>query len=120
MLKFAGILTVIAVCSLLGFYFSQRLKSRQKRLEEICLFIGELENCISSGAELKSFIEERGKRAGVSQNGLKTEISSDGLEKGDISLLEDFFSALGMGDAPSQLKRCDAYLALFAASASCF
>lgn len=112
MLKFLGIVVVVVVCTLLGLYFSLRLKLRSARLSELCLFIEELENGISAGAELSSLIRDKGEAVGVFQKDFHTQISPDNLEKEDISLLEGFFSTLGMGDTASQLKRCETYLSL--------
>ncbi len=112
MFKIVGIVVVIAVCTLLGLWFSQRLRTRQIRLRRLCLFIEELESGIGSGVPLGSLFGEKGESAGVFKRDFHTEISPDGLDKEDISLLEEFFSKLGMGDTDSQLKRCETYLSL--------
>ena len=39
-------------------------------------------------------------------------INAAGLEKGDISLLEDFFGSLGMSDAESECERIYLYMSL--------
>lgn len=112
MLKIIGIVGVIAASTLLGFFFATKLKTRQTRLSKLCGFIEEIEMRITSGAELKKIIETSGENVGIYSDGYKVKISPEGLDKKDISILEEFFSFLGLGDTPSQIKRCKVYLSL--------
>lgn len=112
MLKALGMLLLLAVCTLAGLCFSVRLKARQRRLAALCLFIEELSDGIRTGQGLKELIGDCGEKAGITFEEFRVRLSPENLQREDISLLESFFSQLGMGDAESQIKRCETYLAL--------
>ncbi len=109
MLKGLGLIIIVAVCTGIGFYMSSNLRERQKRLGAVCIFIEEISDRIRAGEELSRIIERYGAAAGIYVDGYGTRIARDGLNAQDISVLEEFFSNLGMGDTDSQLKRCEVY-----------
>ena len=110
MLKIAGLIGIILICTLAGFLWSSGLRARQKRLQAICTFIEELSDCIRRGVSLITVVSQKGEAAGISFEGLKILISREGLKTEDITLLEEFFAPLGLGDTESQIKRCEIYL----------
>ncbi len=112
MLKIIGIIGIITASTLLGFFFALKLKTRQTRLSNLCSFIEEIEMRIRSGAELKKIFALSGKNVGICDDGYTVKISPENLFKEDISILEEFFSGLGLGDTESQIKRCQVYLSL--------
>lgn len=109
MLKGVGLVIIIAVSTAVGFYMSSGLRERQRRLSSLCVFIDEISDRIRTGEELYRIIEASGSAVGIYAEGYGTRISPEGLEPRDITLLEEFFSRLGMGDTDSQLKRCEVY-----------
>lgn len=112
MLKALGLLLLLGVCTLGGLCFSARLRARQRRLTALCILTEELSDGIRTGQGLKELIGENGEAAGVTFEDFRIRISPEGLQKEDVTLLESFFSQLGMGDADSQIKRCETYLPL--------
>ncbi len=78
---------------------------RHKRLSEYRLLIGEISESIRAGKPL----EQAASGELVKFRGMEPEIKTEGLQKKDRVLLEEFFSSLGMGDTLSEIKRCEAY-----------
>lgn len=113
MLKILGLIGIVAVGTLGGFFLSSSLRQRQKRIRAICLFVEELSDCIRRGVELGAVLSKRGEAAGISFEGLRAVVSREGLKTEDVAILEEFLSPLGLGDTDSQLHRCEVYLALF-------
>lgn len=112
MLKGIGIIIIIAVCTLAGFHFSEALRTRQKRLSQFCLLVGDLSDGIRTGKELTQILSSGDAGELVRLDGFEPSIKGDGLSKKDKAILEEFFSVLGMGDARSQITRCETYLEL--------
>ena len=112
MLKAIGVVVIIAVCTVLGFRLSDKLRVRQRTLAQFCLLIGEASDRIRTGEELLRIFESKEARELVIFDRLVPKIRGNGLNKRDRELLEEFFSMLGMGDAPSQIRRCETYLEL--------
>lgn len=112
MLKLVGLIGVVVVSTLTGLFLSANLRERQKRLQSFCLFVEELSDCIRRGIELNTVLAQKGEELGLSFDGLEVVITKDSLKKEDISLLEEFFGALGLSDTATELHRCDVYLEL--------
>ena len=106
MFKVMGLLILFASSSLLGFLKAYNLKMRAEKLKEICLSFEML------GARIKAekteleravklcFFEET---VYIKDN--KATINSPLLEKGDISLIEEFFESFGRRDINSEYER---------------
>ena len=109
MLKITGILLLMAVCTVFGFYKANKILYRQKRLSAIYFFINEVAERIRIGEEMEKIIETIGTTAGIYKNGYKICLLEDGLNATDISLANEFISGLGMGDTEYELKRCENY-----------
>lgn len=112
MLKAVGVIVIITVCTVFGFRMSERIRARYKTLAEFCLLIGEASDRIRMGEELLHIFESKQARELVLFDQLAPTIKGVGLNKRDRELLEEFFASLGMGDAPSQIRRCETYLEL--------
>ncbi len=115
-LKILGSLLIFAVCTLGGFYLSNKLTRRRKALYEITVAADEIAHRIELGEErgqiLKKVFEE--KTVKVSQDeSFNISVSPDFLNGEDISLLNEFFSRLGFGDVASQKALCKTYKRLF-------
>lgn len=113
MLKAVGILLLMAVCSSIGFLKANKLCVRQKKLYGICLFTDEAKERIRVGEEMEKIINSVGDRAGLHKEGISIKIDGEGFNSGDVLLINEFLSGLGMGDTTSQLKRCENYSGLF-------
>ena len=113
MLKITGILLLMAVCTVFGFYKANGILLRQKRLSAIYTFIKETAERIRIGEEMEKIIETLGSAAGIYKNGYKICILEDGLSATDISLANEFIAGVGMGDTEYELKRCENYSHLF-------
>ncbi len=109
MLKVTGILLLMSVCTVFGFYKANRLRIRQKRLSAIYTFINEAAQRIRIGEEMEKIIETLGASAGVYKDGYNICLLEEGLSSSDISLANEFVSMLGMGDTEYELKRCENY-----------
>ena len=113
MLKWLGILALFLACTLFGIFKAAALFYRQKRLQEICLFIDSVADRVRVGDEMHSIIESAGGSAGFYKDGYNIFVKEDNLRNTDIKLATDFIHGLGMGDTQSQLKRCETYSELF-------
>lgn len=109
MLKAIGLLIIIAVGTGAGFYLSQGLRERQKRLFKIGEFIEDVTEGISRGEDIFTIVEKNGQSAEIYAQGYSIKCSHRALLGQDISAVEDFLLKLGMGDRNSQLKRCGIY-----------
>lgn len=112
MFKGIGIFLVSLSIFGVGVFKGFLYKHRYNRLKKLCVFIEEISDRIRTGEELYSIVLSSGKSAGVYIEQLGIKVERDCLLKEDISVLEEFFSSLGMGDTQSQIKRCETYLFL--------
>lgn len=112
MLKVFGLLLLMTVSTGVGIYFSKMLIKRKKRLGEMLLFVTSAAEWIRSGTEVGEIISKEGAKAGVFEDEIGIKTDFDGFAKRDTEIIRDFFSAFGMGDTESQVKRCKTYAGL--------
>ena len=113
MFKWVGVLLLFFASSAFGFYKAAELKSRQKRLLSICLFIEAASVRIRMGEEIKSIVSSIGGDAGFFAKDYDFFVLPDSLKPADIKLADDFLKGIGMGDTEAELKRCQTYKELF-------
>ncbi|MBO7217937.1 MAG: hypothetical protein J6V50_04475 [Clostridia bacterium] len=109
MLKLFGSLLIVVVSAAFGLRASFSLKERKEKLSEFILLIDEIEDMIRQGAALEIIYKsERAKRL-LNVSGYLASPKEEGLKTGDVKLLSEFFSKLGMGDSKSALTLCEDY-----------
>ena len=113
MIRWIGIFLIFSAFTAFGFYKAAALKSRHKRLKDICLFIESLSDKIRIGEGMKSIINQNGSAAGIIEEGYNFVVLPHCLKESDIRLAEDFVQRLGMGDTETELKRCETFKELF-------
>lgn len=113
MLKITGILLLMAVCAVFGFYKANKILYRQKRLYAIYTFTNEVAERIRIGEEMEKIIDTLGASAGIYKNGYEICVLEEGLLPSDILLANEFISGIGMRDTEYELKRCENYSQLF-------
>ena len=112
MLKFFGILTIIAVSTLYGLRASTNLKLRRKRLGLYLRLIGEIEDKIRLIKGLDEIFSEGLAVELIQYENFSATFKKEGLKQSDIDILNEFFSLLGLGDIKSQTELCKTYLGL--------
>lgn len=112
MLKAIGIITLIVVCSLVGIKLSENVKLRHKRLGQLSRFIEEIADHIRTGTALFDILNTDKARELIEVDGLNMRVRQEGLNTKDKTLLDEFFSCLGMGDTKTEINRCEVYLEL--------
>ena len=112
MLKFFGILTIIAVSTLYGLRASTNLKLRRKRLGLYLRLIGEIEDKIRLRKGLDEIFSEGLAVELIQYENFSATFKKEGLKQSDIDILNEFFSLLGLGDIKSQTELCKTYLGL--------
>lgn len=111
--KLLGLIMILCASSLAGFAKSMRLRQRYKTLCEIYRSMSDLKERIRvSSGEIGRLVGLSFQNDIASFNGGSFKINAVGLEKGDISLLDDFFNDLGMSDAESECERTGLYMNL--------
>lgn len=111
--KLLGLIMILCASSLAGFAKSMCLKQRYKTLCEIHRSMSDLKERIRvSSGEVERLVGLSFQNDIASFNRGSFKINAAGLEKGDISLLNDFFSNLGMSDAESECERTELYMSL--------
>lgn len=113
-LKAAGLLLIVLSCTACGLRFAQTLRTRRKKLAGFYVFIGEIADRIRVGEQLRQIFRSDTACGLIEPDGYSARVVRDGLQRQDIKLLEDFFSALGLGDTASQVARCETYRELVA------
>lgn len=112
MLKAVGIFTLIAVCTLAGFKLSDKVKARHKKLTDYCLLLSEISDRIRTGTELFVVLKDEKARELVVVDGLDIKASKGAINAKDRSILDEFFSRLGLLDTRGEIDRCKTYLEL--------
>ncbi len=115
LLKTVGILTVLAVCSLAGFYMAGKLKNRACALRKICIDIKKLSEKIACGGrELSAVLPESFSDCGFLEfDGSCVKIHDSPLSAEDTEILNEFFAELGKGEISDELKRSELYYGIF-------
>lgn len=109
MFKCIGLILTVLTGAAVGFRASERLRFRYKKLLKYYVYIGELSDRMRTGVELERlFCDEKAAEL-ISADGYRITLKRDGLNSGDIELLEEFFKALGMGDIEAQTARTATY-----------
>ncbi len=109
MLKIFGILIVIMVSTLYGFYFSSRIKEREKKLRSYLLLINEIEDKIRCKISLEEIFSSCLSQTLLEYRDYRVNFKKEGLQKEDIKLLETFFEEIGLGDTKSGTELCRTY-----------
>ena len=109
MLKLFGILIIVAVSSLYGFRASAHLRERVKALGKYMMLIDEMEDNIRLKIGIEEMFSSLLIKELLTYENYKVEFKKEGLGKGDIKLLEDFFAKIGFGDTTSQTELCKLY-----------
>lgn len=111
--KLIGLIMILSASSLAGFAKSLSLRQRYKTLCEIYRSMSDLKERIRiSSGEVERLVRLSFESGTAEFRGGSLKINAAGLEKGDISLLNDFFSNLGMSDAESECERTELYMSL--------
>lgn len=108
-LKGIGAIVLIITGSLVGLRLSKNLEHRRHKLNRFYIFIREISNGIRTGEEIDSILENSIDKSLIYREGLNIKPDTAGLKGEDIKLLTEFFSFIGMGDADSQVSRCETY-----------
>lgn len=108
-LKGVGTISLLLTGCLVGLRFSRQLELRRKKLNCFYLFTRELWGGIKTGEEIDSILQSSTAKNLIHKDGLNIKPDPTGLKAEDIKVLEEFFSFLGMGDAESQVLRCETY-----------
>lgn len=111
--KFLGLIIIFTVSALTGFLKSMSLKKRKKKLDGIYRSMSDLRDRIRvSSTEMGRLINLcfPGDTACFTYGGIR--LNTDNLEKSDISIIEEFFSDIGMSDAESECERTGLYIEL--------
>ena len=102
--KISGFILIIFTTFSIGFLKSSELGSRYKKLESIQKGIGELKERIRmGGGEIDRLLNS---------SFHEYPIDYSCLEKGDIEILNDFFSNVGLSDTKAEYERCEVYINL--------
>lgn len=109
MFKMLGILIVIIVCTLYGFYFSLRIKEREKKLRSYLLLINEIEDKIRCKISLNEIFSSDLAQTLLEYKNYKIGFKKEGLLKEDIALLKTFFEEIGFGDIKTGTELCKTY-----------
>ena len=104
-----GALALIITGSLIGIRLSKNLELRKRKLNGFYIFIRELCGGIKTGEEIDSILESSSAKNLVYKDGLNIKPVPEYLKKEDLKVLTEFFSLVGMGDAESQILRCETY-----------
>ena len=118
-IKFSGLLILFFVCCATGFYFSAKLTKRRKAMEEICLAMDEIPHLIKLGEERGKILQKVFKSRNLcifEDENYAVKVNCSGLKEEDISILNEYFSRFGNGDAASQISICAAYKNLLKAA----
>lgn len=111
--KLIGLIMILSASSLAGFAKSMRLRQRYRTLCEIYRSMSDLKERIRvSSGEIERLVRLSFESGTAEFSGGSLKINAAGLEKGDISLLNDFFGNLGMSDAESECERTGLYMSL--------
>ncbi len=102
--KISGFILIIFTTFSIGFLKSNGLGSRYKKLESIQKGISELKERIRLGSgEIDRLLTSSFR---------EYPINYSYLEKGDIEILNDFFSNVGLSDTKAEYERCEIYINL--------
>lgn len=102
--KISGFILIIFTTFSIGFLKSSGLGSRYKKLESIQKGISELKERIRMGSgEIDRLL---------TSSFHEYPINYSYLEKGDIEILNDFFSNVGLSDTKTEYERCEIYINL--------
>ncbi len=110
--KIIGLLLILFVCTVLGFYKSIKLTKRCKTLEEICYSLEKLSELIKCGTdELDRLIKPCFGDLVEINNGIK--LKSEYILKDDIELFNKLISEIGISNREKEYKRIMFYKSLF-------
>ena len=109
-LKICGLAAVFSVCTLWGFFKADTVKKRAEKLKGFLRGICSLAEKIRiNEQEIEPIVRSCFKRELVYPENGTFIINESYLKPDDISLLRDFFSGIGMGDAEGEYRRAEAY-----------
>lgn len=112
--KIFGLAILFLSCALFGFFKSFELKRREENLRGIISSLNELSARIKTqNTSIASLVERC-----FSKNVVRIEVETGeftvmGLEKQDKTLLEEFFSDIGMRESDAEHERTRLYCGLF-------
>ena len=102
--KVLGFILIIFTTASIGFLKSAGLCNRYKKLQSIQKGISELKERIRmGGGEIDRLL---------TSSFHEYPINYTFLEKGDIEILDDFFSNVGLSDTKTEYERCEIYINL--------
>lgn len=113
LIKIFGLCLIFFSCSFFGFYKSNLLVKRTRKLNELCISLEKLCSLLKFGTnELDSIIPKAFKDEMLynSEKGLIFDKSY--LLKEDSEILERFIKDIGMGDLETELNRISLYKSL--------
>ncbi len=111
-IKAAGLISITAAATLIGFNLSGNLKKRAETLKWFVRAVEIIGDKIRySSAELSKILDEIPAHDTYFKvlQPLKVKVLPNGLDTADIATIEEFFSRLGMGDVTEQLNICKMY-----------
>lgn len=114
LIKFVGLLTVLASSTLLGVLKSEKLKKRTEELNEVCLSLNKLGSLIRLDAgEKNKLLRLSFPKTILSVNGNDIKTVGFALKNTDKELLSKFIENIGMSDKESEYTRIAVFLKLF-------
>lgn len=116
--KLLGLLMIFSASAAGGIMKSMQLKQRYKKLSRICRSLKDLKERIRlNSGEIGRLVNGSFGGLAVYKNG-DFIINEAGLEKGDISLINEFFRDIGMSDTESECERTELYISLISKKCS--
>lgn len=112
--KILGLIMIFCASSLTGFLKSVRLRQRYAALCKIYRSMSELKERIRmSSGEIERLVALSFENKTLTLKNGRLKIQAFGLDDGDVLLLKDFFSNLGMSDIKAECERTELYMSLF-------